>query len=88
MGARLNRIDQSDFKAAPVLFVDKLGREYTAQTGAPRKIPRDVRKQLYQLHLTMRECEAEIRAILDAHGIKTKNSQWQTMRRIRRERGA
>lgn len=89
MGARLNRIDPRDFVAHQVVFVDKSGREYIKPTGRPRKVPREIRAQLYQLDLTVRETRAEIQRLLKECGVSLDNRDWyNVMARIRRERGA
>jgi hypothetical protein len=76
MGARLNRIDPREFIATPA-----------ARIGRPRKVPREVRKQLYQLDMTIRETKHEIRRLLSEHGIS--DLHWHgALAKIRRERGA
>lgn len=86
MGARLNRVDPRQFM--PVVLRDCNGKEFTRMPGQPRKVPRETRKQLYQLDLAVRETLAEIRSMLFALGVQTKRNQTAVMTRIRRERGA
>lgn len=86
-GARLNRVDPRDFIAPKVLFVDKAGKAYTKPSGRARKVPREVRAQIYQLDLTIRETKHEIRRLLDECGVS--DDHWHNiLARIRRERGA
>lgn len=49
-------------------------------------MPRDVRAQIYQLELTLKEADAEIRRILDAFGFSKQGRNAQR-KRIRAEMG-
>jgi hypothetical protein len=87
MSARINPVDPLAF--APSVFVDKVCREYKKMPGAKRKIPREIRAQIYQLDLTIRESQHEIRRLLDECGIAGSSSYRSNfIARIRKERGA
>lgn len=74
MGARLNRVDPRDFMPP-------------AKACRPRKVPREVRQQIYQLDLTIRETKVEINRLLSEYGMAP--SSWcDAVARIRRERGS
>lgn len=79
-------INPQDF--APTVYRDKNGREYRKMPGQPRKVPREIRAQIYQLDLTVRESKAEIRRLIMECGVSSKSSWIAVVARIRRERGA
>lgn len=64
------------------------GRQYRRPPGNRRKLSRQTRADLYQLHLTVVESVNEIRRILESYGITGKDGQRQQMNRIILERGA
>lgn len=61
-------------------------KQYVVTVPRKRKIPREVRQQLYQLELTRRETVAEIRRIFDSFDLK-KDGRNKQMQRIVDERG-
>lgn len=62
-------------------------KKYVMKVPRARKIPREVRAQIYQLELTRIECEHEIRRLMTEHGVKSKASMWVQMTRIMKDRG-
>lgn len=84
MASRINPVDPSAF--APAVFVDRNGTRYRKMPGGKRKVPQSVRKNIYELDLTVRECKAEIRRLLVECGVS--DDHWANqMARIRKERG-
>ncbi len=68
-------------------YVTDTGRTFARKPGVERKLPREVRAYLYQLHLTILETKAEIRKVMLEHGFKDSNPRTYQMRRIIEERG-
>lgn len=73
--------------STPSAHITSTGRCYKSAPGGKRKIPPAVRSDLYQLHLTVRESNEEIRRVLALHGVETADAQTKAMRRIADERG-
>lgn len=62
-------------------------KKYVMKVPRARKIPREVRAQIYLLELTRFECEREIRRLMTEHGINSKASRRAQLLRILRDRG-
>lgn len=84
MGVRLNRIET--YK--PAVYVDRSGKEFTKMPGAPRKIPQEVRAQIYELDRTIHESKQEINRLLTECGcVEGASRRAYFVSRIRQERG-
>lgn len=70
-----------------VTYIATTGRHYKTKPGIKRILSREVRAQLYQLHLTAIETRHEIDRLLAANGVSTAERMESHMRRIIRERG-
>lgn len=62
-------------------------KKYVMKVPRARKIPREVRAQIYQLELTRLECQNEVRRLMTEHGVVSKAARWIQRRKIMEAQG-